>query len=136
MNVLIRDGDTVLGTHKFEDAITFQLRAGEVFREAGDWHGEGVTWINLGLALREVGWFEVAVTAHRQAREITGRPRTATARGWRGTTSALRWCRWGWSHSAEEVPASRNHSCTSSISPSTHRADRALARTALARQLS
>jgi hypothetical protein len=39
-------------------------------RQTGDRHGEGSVLNNLGLALREVGRLEEAITAHQDASAI------------------------------------------------------------------
>ena len=41
-----------------------------IYRETGDRHGEGMALDNLGLALREVGRFEEAISAHQDAAAI------------------------------------------------------------------
>ena len=44
--------------------------AAAIFRETGDRHGEGMALSNLGLALREAGRLEEAITAYQEAAAI------------------------------------------------------------------
>jgi tetratricopeptide (TPR) repeat protein len=63
-------GAALRQVRRFEEAITAHQRAGELFRETGDRHGEAMAWNNLGLALRQVRRFEEAITAHQRAGEL------------------------------------------------------------------
>ncbi len=49
---------------RFEEAITAHRDAAAIYRETGDRHDEGWALGNLGNALRRVGRFEEAITAH------------------------------------------------------------------------
>lgn len=44
--------------------------AAQIFRATGDRHREGMALGNLGVALREVGRFEEAISAHQDAAQI------------------------------------------------------------------
>ncbi|NUT49202.1 MAG: tetratricopeptide repeat protein [Saccharothrix sp.] len=54
---------------RFDEAVVAHERCAQLFREAGDWHGEGRAWNNLSAALVELRRFEAAVDASRRARE-------------------------------------------------------------------
>jgi len=51
---------------RLDEAIDAHQRAGDLFRETGDRHGEGMSWNNLGLTLEQVGRFEEAIDAHQR----------------------------------------------------------------------
>ena len=63
-------GNALQRVRRFEEAITAHERAGEIYRETGDRHGEGMAATNLGNALQQVGRFEEAITALERAGEI------------------------------------------------------------------
>jgi tetratricopeptide (TPR) repeat protein len=54
----------------FDDSITINTLAVEIFRKLGDRHGEGMVLNNLRTALREVRRFDAAIGAHTEAAEI------------------------------------------------------------------
>ena len=66
--------------------------AAAIYRETGDRHGEGGALNNLGIALRQAGRFEEAITAHQDAaaiyRETGDRYREGMALGNLGTALA------------------------------------------------
>ncbi|OWV11534.1 hypothetical protein B5D80_04395 [Micromonospora wenchangensis] len=54
----------------FTDVIAITTCARDVLQQAGDLHGEGQAWGNLGLALAQVRRFDEAIAAHTHARKI------------------------------------------------------------------
>ena len=58
------------GLRRFQEAIEAVRRAVAIYREAGDRHGEAVSLVNLGNALRRTRRFQEAITILEQAVEI------------------------------------------------------------------
>ena len=62
-------GNALRQVRRFDEAITAHQQAGDIYRETGDRHGEGMALGNLGLALRNTGCIAEARRCWVQAAE-------------------------------------------------------------------